>query len=100
MALKINLGLVVLVVLSIAPFIFVDATLYRQPEFDNGCNANIAAQFDYLIYLQLIYYDVAVLFPIAMYPLLCYKHFARSGFRVGILQKGSIRQHGKGQTSD
>ena len=44
---------------------------YRQPEFDNGCIVNPIPRWGYLTFLLLVYYDVPVLVPIAMYPLLC-----------------------------
>ena len=96
MAIKINLSLVLCALISVTPFIVLDSTIYRLPEVDHGCTVNTSAQFGYLIYLQLIYYDVAVLFPIAMYPLLSYKRFKRSHLRVrvAVLHQGAIQVQG------
>ena len=82
--------------LLVSPFVLLDATIYRLPTSDNGCHINFSAQWAYLAFLQLVYYDVPVMFPIAMYPLLWYKHFQRSHSRIGnsALQKEPARTTG------
>ena len=91
-ALAINLCLVSCALTAVSPYVFLDMAYYRLPEFDNGCTVNPTAQWSYMIILQLIYYDVPILFPLAMYPLLCYKHFRRRQTGVGAShsQKGIV----------
>ena len=76
----INITLELFTLILFLPFNILDIW-YRLPEEENGCVANISAQWIYSVLLQ-IFMNVVCLFPILIFPLLCYKYFKHHCARV------------------
>ena len=83
------------VVILLTPVTVMDMVYYRGSEVEYGCVVNMEAQWLYTTILQIGFYDFINLFPMTMYPFLCYKFFSHARFRARITQKPGELPGGK-----
>lgn len=67
------LAMLLYVHVAVVPGVVLDAMYYRLPEIENGCNINVAPIRLWAILVDLVVYDVPILFIAVSGPLIVYK---------------------------
>lgn len=97
------LAMLIYVHVAALPGVVLDAMYYRLPEIENGCNLNVAPIRLWAILVDLLVYDVPILFIAVSGPLIVYKRrqqrkVTANGLRLGkwaqsATEQGKMKTH-------